>query len=795
MTKPTKVKSIDLLSAIKNLDKNILDGISENDLDNYSISLPNNLTEDELTKLYSTVEINRQILEKHKKKFESDKQNWEGIRLNIETEKSAHAESMREIKDQQEQNTELNFTLKEKEKDLNRREIEIIRREANAELGFTDLLKPAIDEFKNRVAGYQKELLDLETELAHRQVRAIQTLQAELEIWSKTEVENIKSSQSINNDEFVEIGQMRKDLQQDQRQFLRDRIALEGKQRMLAKESELMEETINQRVNAESEQTRLDLEKNKQDLLKEQDKNKKLEEKMGFYNALEKAYGKDPKLAIEKFKKLEEERDEHRKKLESYPSDSEIARLRDLDTKQTEWDNQRWQLESQVAELNQELVKRRMSAMEMQNLREEKDSLEATTSILRDNINSLRNEIDRRIHSEKDEDKTFPNCLSFDSDNHAQDHVETAPITSLKAFAYDIRMRIAKSGLYYTEKDIRSFLGGLAMGQLLILQGISGTGKTSMPVEFAKIVNGGRNNDNKYEGFEVVEVQAGWRDRDDLIGYYNAFEKKFYEKKFLQALYQAQCEAYKDRIYIILLDEMNLSYVEQYFADFLSALESPDENGRKIDLITRADPNRTYPRLFINDNRSILIPQNVWFAGTSNQDETTKDIADKTYDRAHIMELPSTHIKFTPPESTASSDCISYKSLISAFGQAAKNKENIENSVKTWTFFDALHPFLNINFNIGWGNRLEKQFKRYAPVVFACDGDEAEAADAILMSKVLRKIRGKYDNRLEYLDKLETEIQTAWAVVMKKDAEKMDKNFPRSFSIIEKEKLAIINRQ
>ena len=112
-------------------------------------------------------------------------------------------ESMREIKDQQEQNTELNFTLKEKEKDLNRREIEIIRREANAELGFTDLLKPAIDEFKNRVAGYQKELLDLETELAHRQVRAIQTLQAELEIWSKTEVENIKSSQSINNDEFV----------------------------------------------------------------------------------------------------------------------------------------------------------------------------------------------------------------------------------------------------------------------------------------------------------------------------------------------------------------------------------------------------------------------------------------------------------------------------------------------------------------------------------------------------------------------------------------------------------------
>jgi MoxR-like ATPase len=127
--------------------------------------------------------------------------------------------------------------------------------------------------------------------------------------------------------------------------------------------------------------------------------------------------------------------------------------------------------------------------------------------------------------------------------------------------------------LYFRLEDIQLLIAGLAMSQLHIFQGISGTGKTSLAKAFAKAM-GGHCTD--------IAVQAGWRDRDDLLGHYNAFEKRFYERDCLQGLYRAQTNAYKDRCNIILLDEMNLSRPEQYFAEFLSALEKNDSK-RAID--------------------------------------------------------------------------------------------------------------------------------------------------------------------------------------------------------------------
>ena len=77
------------------------------------------------------------------------------------------------------------------------------------------------------------------------------------------------------------------------------------------------------------------------------------------------------------------------------------------------------------------------------------------------------------------------------------------------------------------------------MSQLHILQGISGTGKTSLATAFAKAVGG---------VCTTIPVQAGWRDRADLLGHYNAFEKRYYERNTLQAIYRAQTEAYDDFI-------------------------------------------------------------------------------------------------------------------------------------------------------------------------------------------------------------------------------------------------------
>ena len=70
-------------------------------------------------------------------------------------------------------------------------------------------------------------------------------------------------------------------------------------------------------------------------------------------------------------------------------------------------------------------------------------------------------------------------------------------------------------------------------------------------------------------GSTLVEVQAGWRDRQDLVGHFNAFERRFYESEFLQALYRAQSPRYSGLVNIVVLDEMNLSHPEQYFADLV----------------------------------------------------------------------------------------------------------------------------------------------------------------------------------------------------------------------------------
>ncbi|UKI51074.1 MAG: hypothetical protein L6U99_07070 [Clostridium sp.] len=130
----------------------------------------------------------------------------------------------------------------------------------------------------------------------------------------------------------------------------------------------------------------------------------------------------------------------------------------------------------------------------------------------------------------------------------------------------------------------------------------------------------------------IISVQPSWRDRAELLGYLNEFTKKFNETDFLKSVYAA---GYSDTINIIVLDEMNLARVEYYFAEFLSIMEMPDINEWKIDLVPSTDP--TDPHNLINGK--LMIPQNVWFVGTANKDDSTFTITDKVYDRAVTLAI------------------------------------------------------------------------------------------------------------------------------------------------------------
>ncbi|WP_201567745.1 hypothetical protein [Psychrobacter immobilis] len=219
-------------------------------------------------------------------------------------------------------------------------------------------------------------------------------------------------------------------------------------------------------------------------------------------------------------------------------------------------------LKASYAQAQSELNNTRLSALERQNLLQEKRILEEHKRVLNISIEQLKNQIDDLEDAQKG---ALPFALLSDMDEKFSSLASgLQAVPSLEEFSNLMRARIANQGLYYTNKDIRLFIAGLSMSKLHILQGISGTGKTSLARAFAKAINNPSDNDNELY-CEVIRVQAGWRDREDLLGHYNAFEKKFYAKEALQALYRAQQPRFQNTLQIILLDEMNLSQPEQYF--------------------------------------------------------------------------------------------------------------------------------------------------------------------------------------------------------------------------------------
>lgn len=412
-------------------------------------------------------------------------------------------------------------------------------------------------------------------------------------------------------------------------------------------------------------------------------------------------------------------------------------------------------LKASYAQAQSELNNTRLSALERQNLLQEKRILEEHKRVLNISIEQLKSQIDDLEDAQKG---ALPFALLSDMDEKFSSLASGLQVVpSLEEFSNLMRARIANQGLYYTNKDIRLFIAGLSMSKLHILQGISGTGKTSLARAFAKAINNPPDNDNDNELYcEVIRVQAGWRDREDLLGHYNAFEKKFYAKEALQALYRAQQPRFQNTLQIILLDEMNLSQPEQYFADFLSLLETSDI--AKINLLDSS--HHDAPLLFKN-GRTLEIPKNVWFIGTANHDETTKEFADKTYDRAHVMEIHrSEKLTF---DNTVDNTQYSYSSLIERFEQAiTKHQSDVDDIFELLLESELQKNLLKIK--VSWGNRLQNQARKFIPVYMACGGTMAEALDHLLATKVFRigKVCGRYDTRSDKIEDINDSLLRIW---------------------------------
>ena len=191
----------------------------------------------------------------------------------------------------------------------------------------------------------------------------------------------------------------------------------------------------------------------------------------------------------------------------------------------------------------------------------------------------------------------------------------------------------SKMRLYYEPRIIRLFIAGFSTTRLLILQGISGTGKTSLPHAMGIFFN---------NPATIASVQPSWRDRTELFGYFNEFTKRFNETEVLKKMYEA---TWNKNIYLTILDEMNIARVEYYFAEMLSILEMPSRDEWIVDLVPSGWPND--PK-HIEKGR-FQLPQNMWFIGTANNDDSTFAISDKVYDRAMPININSKGVPFEAP--------------------------------------------------------------------------------------------------------------------------------------------------
>ncbi len=435
------------------------------------------------------------------------------------------------------------------------------------------------------------------------------------------------------------------------------------------------------------------------------------------------SYGEDPNRAIRENRNLTKKIDELSAKLINYPSEEELNALREkaklLDQKLQKIEEYKETINRLERQLNDATI-----------YQDDLDNARRFIRVLELQKSELQKELDRIIETYNHSNvKVFPSLSKIDAQTIPVSH---SPVKcSLKDLCENFRAYLAlrkDNPLYYNQGQIRTFIAAFATTRLIILEGMSGTGKSSLPKAFAQYMDCVT---------ARIPVQSSWKDRNDLLGFYNDFEKRYKETDFLKELYSATRD--KDNIHCIMLDEMNLSRIEYYFADFLSVLEEDNPDKWKINLI--ADDIRGEMPTFITDGK-LQVMNNTWFVGTANNDASIFNITDKVYDRAIVLDFKKREDKPKDIKSYPGIIHMSNNEFQSLLKRAITSYNNNTAVSDVVTFLD---EGMQTYFDNSFGNRISNQIQLFVSAYEACGGTMIEAIDVIFATKVLRKVQGFYD--------------------------------------------------
>lgn len=593
--------------------------------------------------------------------------------------------------------------------------------EANFEPERMQLLAATQNSAENIISDARKVLADAQSE-AH-----------ELMLRTQEEISELKSKNSA-----LELSLSERERNMD----LRETQLRDAQQRFDDKDSRALE-LIQERHADDLLIKTEEIEDLRRDKLRQAETIKSLREKLANF-------GDTPEELQSEISRLTQENEELQDELAQRPPATDIEELRfranlaaDAQLNVKEWQRKYYAI-------SQQLENQQIPAIGLESLRDQKKMLEAQIETLRQVIDRNRQDWEE-LQEKSTAAEPFPACSNYDREIALSSPGDSREFDDLKSLTDEVRNRMAQGDtpLYYSDSDVRLFLGGMASSRLHLLQGISGTGKTSLPLRFFQALSG-------HDAAQIIEVQAGWRDQDDLFGYYNAFEKRYVESEFTKALYRALLPANEDRAMVIILDEMNLSHPEQYFGSMLSILEKPDRAHQQVPLLSSSIPG--LPARLADGK--LPLATNVWFVGTANHDETTVAFADKTYDRSHVQELPDRPIPFEPRVFRGGGDPISFSELQVHFSRAGDAQSKETEKARDFLNSDLRRLFAEVG--VGWGSRLDRQLSSFVPVVISAGGTATEALDHIVATRLLRKVIDRFDIRADDLELLASGITESW---------------------------------
>ena len=323
-------------------------------------------------------------------------------------------------------------------------------------------------------------------------------------------------------------------------------------------------------------------------------------------------------------------------------------------------------------------------------------------------------------------------------------------------FINNVSENAKSKNLYYKENDLKSFHTAVKSSNLVILAGPSGIGKTRLPMVYANTLG----LDVARNTVLFVPISPSYLEPEDVLGYVrpiseggNDFNAEYMESQTGLVSFLIDAAEHKDKIHLVIFDEMNLSQIEHWFAPFISLLEQ-DSDSRELKLYADnlvVKNGSKYPS-------SINIGDNVFFIGTVNIDETTKQISDRLLDRAVVINLAAP--SFTSLKDMGSAKKENYPEI--TFSRFATAMAKVSNSAtefneKEFALLNDLNVLLtdsiyNKSISFRSLNKMALYLKNSTNIL-----SRDEAIDFVISQIVVKKINGSKEELDEILSDDDTQ--------------------------------------